>query len=213
MNHIWNRMKTDRYKVGGGTPVWLTPPEAKLIGGMVMNPLQDMEKVSAGSPVEYDRKLRQIKFLKCWKVKSATVSGANTVIVVKATSISPELYAGMVIMKMPDTLDGKGKAVLVGKVTEDAEKNEVSFTVKTADIDEVLKDSDLVESSSTEAGADKEIYCKPTTVSIADTIGGDQTFADVPLGMNYIYENCIAAMPDVVKNAIQNMEWEWFNEK
>ncbi|MEG2151495.1 MAG: hypothetical protein RRY36_09785, partial [Bacteroidaceae bacterium] len=211
MNNIWNRMKTDRYKVGGGIPVWLKHPEAKLIGGTVLNSLQDMEKLSAGTPVEYDNKARTIKMLKEWQVKSAVADGANTVVTVKATFISPELYAGLVVMKMPATLNGTGKAVLIGKVTQNVDKHEASFTVATADIDGLVKGDFIVESSSDVAGAGKSIYCQPTTVSIADTIGGDQTFADVPLGVNYIYENCIPAMPDVVKNAIKNMEWEWFN--
>lgn len=209
---IWNRHSTTSQKVGGGVPVWVEPPKRKTIGGMVLNKLQDMEKLSAATPCEYDYKLKTAKLFKCWQVASVTADGTNSIVSVKATERSPELYAGMVIMKMPATLTGTGKAVVVGAVTENAETHLATFTVVTADFDAVVAGDFICESASAVAGSAKAIYCVPNELTLEDTIGGTMNTVGIARGEKYLYENTIAAMPAIVKANLKSVEWDWFQE-
>lgn len=208
----YNQYVSTSAKVGGGTPVWVKFPERRLSGGMVKNLLRVGEKVSAGTPVAYDYATHEAKLLKCFKIKTATVNGANTDLVLYRTFMTPELYSGMIIMVMPTTLAGTGKAVVVGTVTSNVE-TEYRVSLVTAEVDALAANGFLVESSSTVAGAAKSIFCQPDTLSIEDTIGGDQNSLGIPVGYKYVFENTVAAMPAVVKAAIKDIAWESFNEK
>lgn len=203
MSKIWNRISSKRQSFGGGVPVWINPPKRKIVGALVMNPLQDMEKVSAATPLEYDRTLHQAKFLKSWVV----VSQVGEKITLKATKRSPEIYAGINVMKAPATLDGTGQSGVVTAVVENASNNTVEITV--ADVVVVANDF-LVEADSVSATA--KMYAIPNELSIDDTVGGDITLVGIAQGNKYLYENTIPAMPAIVKAAIKDVEWELFNE-
>lgn len=203
MSKIWNRISSKRQSFGGGVPVWINPPKRKIVGALVMNPLQDMEKVSAATPLEYDRALHQAKFLKSWVV----VSQVGEKITLKATKRSPEIYAGINVMKAPATLDGTGQSGVVTSVVENASNNTVEITV--ADVVVVANDF-LVEADSVSATA--KMYAIPNELSIDDTVGGDITLVGIAQGNKYLYENTIPAMPAIVKAAIKDVEWELFNE-
>lgn len=203
MSKIWNRISSKRQSFGGGVPVWINPPKRKIVGALVMNPLQDMEKVSAATPLEYDRTLHQAKFLKSWVV----VSQVGEKITLKATKRSPEIYAGINVMKAPATLDGTGQSGVITAVVENASNNTVEITV--ADVVVVANDF-LVEADSVSATA--KMYAIPNELSIDDTVGGDITLVGIAQGNKYLYENTIPAMPAIVKAAIKDVEWELFNE-
>lgn len=203
MSKIWNRISSKRQSFGGGVPVWINPPKRKIVGALVMNPLQDMEKVSAATPLEYDRTLHQAKFLKSWVV----VSQDGEKITLKATKRSPEIYAGINVMKAPATLDGTGQSGVITAVVENASNNTVEITV--ADVVVVANDF-LVEADSVSATA--KMYAIPNELSIDDTVGGDITLVGIAQGNKYLYENTIPAMPAIVKAAIKDVEWELFNE-
>ena len=102
---LWNQIKTTSAKVGGGVPVWAVQPERRISGGLLKNTLNVGEKVSAGTPMYYDYATHEAKLLKCWKIKTATVDGANTNLVLYRTFLTPELYAGMNIMVAPLNID------------------------------------------------------------------------------------------------------------
>ena len=207
----WNQQLTNKMSVGGGLPVWAVQPERRIAGGMVGNALKVGGKVSAGSPVDFNYVTKVAKFLKCFKINTATVNALNTDLVIFKSFVTPQLYTGMVIMVMPATMTGTGKAVVVGAVTETAIT--YATTVVTADMDALAAGGFLVESSSAVAGAAKSIYCQPNNLSIEDTVVGDQNELGIPRGMKYVFENCIPAMPAVVKANITFVEWENFNEK
>ena len=207
----WNQQLNTSMKVGGGVPVWAKLPERRIAGGMIKNTLKIGEKLSAGSPVAFDYVNKEAKILKCFKIKTATVNSTNTDLVILKTFLTPALYAGMVIMVMPSTISGTGKAVVVGNVVET--ETQYSLSVVTADMDALAANGFLVESSSAVAGSAKSIYCQPTNLAIEDTIGGSQNELGIPLGLKYIFENTIPAMPAVVKANIAYVEWESFNEK
>lgn len=213
MGKIWNRLSSNRLKVGGGVPVWCMAPQRRLIGGIVLNELQDMERLSAGSPVAYDGLKHEAKFLKCWVVKGTpTADGGYTVVTLMATERSPEVYAGMNVMKCPSVLTGKGKGAVITKVEQSAETNTVRIWVATASFDSVADGDFVLESAG--AGASVSAYCVPNTLSIDDTVGGGGTFVGVALlkGLKYVYKNTIPAMPKVVSDGIANLEFDLFNE-
>jgi hypothetical protein len=206
----WNSQSTTTLKVGAGIPVWAKLPERRIAGGKVKNTLVLGEKVSAGTPVYFDYVNKEAKFLKCWEIKTSTVNGANTDVVLKKTFLTPKLYPATVVMVMPSTMTGTGKALASnGTVTETDTEIAVSFV--TANMDDLTVGLFLVESSGV-AGSAKSIYCQPTNLAIEDTIGGDQNQLGIPVGMRYVFENCIPAMPAVVKANIANVEWEYFNQ-
>lgn len=206
----WNKQSTTTMKVGGGVPVWAEFPKRRIAGGMIKNTRVNGEKLSAGSPVEFDYKTKEAKILKCFEIKTSTVDGTNTVVVLNKTFLTPALYSGMVLMVMPTTMTGTGKAAVVGAVTES--ETSLTVTFATADMDALTVGKFLVQSSSATAGTGKSIYCQPTNLSMEDTIAGDQNELGIPWGFKYIFENTIPAMPAVVKANIANVEWESFNE-
>ena len=208
----WNSQSTTSLSVGAGIPVWAKLPERRITGGKVANTLVLGEKISAGTPVAFDYVTKEAKFLKCWEIKTSTVDAVtNTIVVLKKTFLTPALKAGDVVMVMPATVAGTGKAVVVGTVT--TTDTEITLTFVTTDMDALTVGKFLVESSSIGAGSGKSIYCQPTNLAIEDTIGGsDQNQLGIPLGLKYIFENCIPAMPTVVKANIAYVEWEYFNQ-
>lgn len=207
---LWNQYKTTSTSVGGGVPVWAVQPERRISGGMVQNTLRVGEKVSAGTPLYYDYVTHQAKLLKCWKIKTATVSGENTELVLFRTFLTPELYVGINVMVAPSAIGGTGKSVTLTAVDASVE-SEYKITLVTANVAALAVNGFLVEAAS--QGAAVQMFCQPDNLSIEDTIGGDQNSIGVPRGMKYLFENTIAYMPDVVKNNIKNVEWESFNEK
>lgn len=207
----WNSQLTSSIKVGGGLPVWGVYPERRIAGGIVKNTLVKGEKVSAGTPIEFTYTSKEVKFLKCWEIKTSTVSDTNTIVVLKKTFLTPAIKTGDVVMVMPSTMTETGKATVVGTVT--ASETEYSITFVTANMDALTVGLFLVESSSATAGSGKSIYCQPTNLAIEDTIAGDANELGIPRGLKYIFENCIPAMPAVVKANIALVEWESFNGK
>lgn len=211
MNY-WNRHKEEAWKLGDtGIPTRLKHPERMMGGATLLNPIEDWEKISQGSPFEYDYKAHTAKVLKCWKIVSATVDGTNTIVELHNTFLTPALKEHMFIMVMPSTITGKGKAVEC-PVVQMNEAGNYLITLVTANVDALAKDGFIVESSATAAGTGKDIYCKPTKLTMEDILGGDYNQLGVPRGFDWVYENCCPAMPQVVKDNLVNIEWEWYNE-
>lgn len=207
----WNQLVSTSASVGGGIPVWAKLPERRIAGGIVKNTLAVGEKVSAGTPVYFDYVNKEAKFLKCWKIKTATEDSTNTILVLHKTYLTPTLKVGEFIMAMPSTMAGTGKAIAVPTITED--ETTYTITVVTTAMDALAANGYVVQSSATAAGSSKSIYCQADNLSIEDTIGGDQNMLGIPVGVKYIFENCIPAIPAVVKANIKLVEWESFNEK
>lgn len=206
----WNSQSTTSLTVGAGIPVWAKLPERRIAGGKVANTLVLGEKVSAGTPVYFDYVTKSAKFLKCWKIKTSTVADTNTIVVLEKTFLTPKLTAGMFVMMMPSTMTGTGKATEVGTFTET--DTEITLTFVTGNMDALTVGLFLVQSNATAAGSAKSLYCQPTTLAIEDTIAGDQNELGIPMGMKYIFENCIPFIPPVVKANIAYVEWESFNQ-
>lgn len=210
MAQVWNRYASKYQEFKGGIPVWVEIPKDRVSGGMVMNKLRDMEVLASGSPVEYNYKTHEAKILKCFEVESTTSVDLNTVIALKRTAKTPQLYAGMNVMVAPTSISGTGKAVTLSNVDE-SETGKYKITVATADIDAVSKGKFIVEAES--AGTGKHMFAQPNNLTKEDTVGGEQNTVGIPRGVKYIYENMIPAMPKMVKDNIQLVEWEWFPEE
>ena len=206
----WNSQSTTTLKVGAGIPVWAVLPERRIAGGKVLNTLVLGEKVSAGTPLAFDYTTKEVKLLKCWKIKTSTVSDTNTIVVLEKTFLTPKLTAGAFVMVMPSTMTSTGKATAAGTITET--DTEITLTFVTANMDALTVGLFLVESSASAAGSTKSLYCQPTNLLMEDIIAGDYNQAGVPRGMKYIFENCIPFIPSVVKANIAYVEWEYFNQ-
>ena len=142
-------------------------------------------------------------------MKEASTSDTNTIITLKRTFLTPMLYPGMNLTVEPSTINGTGKAVTITSVDERM-SNEYKITVTTADIDAVSIGKFLVEAEG--SGSGKKMFFIPDILTIKDTIGGDQNLLGVPYTRKYLYENCIPAMPKIVKDNIKDVVWEWFDE-
>ena len=212
MAQQWNRYNSRTNHIGGGVPVWVEIPKDVVGGGYLMNKLKQDEVLASGSPVQYDHRTHEARVLKCFKVVNVVASEANSEISVLRTARTPQLYVGMSIMVAPETVSGKGKAVVVTNVDE-SENGLYKITVATADLDTVKKDDFLVESSG--VGASVAPFAIPNNLTKDDTIGGDQNTIGIPRGEKYLYENTIPAMPAVVKDhivSVARVEWAWFPE-
>lgn len=215
--HMNNAYSSRSAKVGGATPFIIDPEMLKMrqIGGIVKNTLADGEKIAAGTTFAFDAINHEVKFLKVWEVKSVTsdASTGDSTIVIKKTFQTPVLKANTVIMVAPSTIDGTGKAVVAGTVTEASDS--YTITVDTANIDQVAAKTLLVEAA--EAGASKGMYCKPNNILHRDFIAGNQqNLGDAVWGFFHAYINTINPIPAAVlanlKDGIVPV-WEYFAEK
>lgn len=211
--HKHNSYSSLSISIGGTTPVLCDPKvDKRMFGARVMNTLALNERIAAGTPFEFDLENRQAKFLKSWKIKSVSISGDNTIVTLYRTSVTPVLNNNTILMVMPDTIDGTGKADICGVVTQG--ENTYVVTLTTASFDALSANKFLVEAK--EVGSGKTIYCQPNNISTEDTIGGNvDTLVDVPRGELYMFQNTIPAMPDAVKKSISagdvHIVWENFN--
>lgn len=212
--HIWNSYNKNITKFGGVIPVLAQPGVLKRQhGATVMNSMMIGERIAAGTPFEFNLAARTAKFLKVWKIKATEVSGSNTIVTLYRTATSPVLNANTVLMVMPSTLAGTGKAALAGAIEEG--ENVYRVTLATSSFDTLAVGGFLAEAAA--AGSGKGLYCKPNNISTEDTVkGSENTLVDVPRGHIYMYENTIPAMPEVVKSALFNNDiqvaWELYNE-
>lgn len=215
--HSNNAYSHRSMQVGGATPFIIDPEllRMRLIGGIVKNSLADGEKIAAGTTFAYDAKTHEVKFLKVWEVKSVSsdASSGDTTIVIKKTFQTPVLKADTVIMVEPSSLDGTGKAVAAGTVTEAPDS--YTITVDTSSIDSMEAGDLLVEAA--EAGASKGMYCKPNNILHRDFIAGNQqNLGDAVWGFFHAYINTINPIPaPVLANLNDGIVpvWEYFAEK
>lgn len=207
----WNAYDNDSWSVGGGKQVWCEPPARYITGAMIVNKLDKGEKLAGASPVDYDIVNKTAKILKVFKVKEVSTSGTDTIISLWAAWDLPVLKPGETIMKCPTTMNGKGKAVLVTSVDRETEGIQ-KITVATADIDSVAVGDYMVQSAATQTSASAEMYCKPWTFTLEDTVGARQNSVGIARGQKYLYKNLIPFLPPVIEDNMKNVDWDWFGE-
>lgn len=205
---------------GGANPFLCHPDEIKFrqYGALVKDTLADKELVHAGTPFEVDLKSHEAKFMKLWEVVKVEKSGegnANTTVTVAAHWLAPKLEATDVVMVVPSTINGTGKAVAAGTITDNNDGT-VSFTVATANIDAV-KAGDFL-SIGASAGSSKALKVKGNAILVRDLRAGNaQNFADIARGEVYCYVNTCNGIPAAVIAAAreigQFIEPEYFAEK
>jgi len=214
MEKFYNSSSTKSVKVGGSLPFLIDPVRYRIYGAEVKNTLAEGEKIPAGTPFEYHAKNHTAKFLKVWKVKSATADAeaGTTEIVLYRNPLTPILKDGMNVMVAPSTVSGTGKAVAVSGLEVD--DDEYTFTVTTANIDSVTANALLVEAAA--SGSGKAMYAIPNVISTEDIVAGNvYTMVDVPMGFVHAYLNMCNVMPDAVKSNLtegMQMVWEYFSE-
>ena len=212
MSQNYNAYNSSSTTFGSQVPVWVKIPKRVVSGGLIdKTNLVAGEIISAASPFEFNLTTKAAKLLKIFKVKSATVVDTNTTIVVYQTGNLPKIHNGDIIMVLPSTLAGTGKAVAVANLDTSVD-GEASFSVVTANIDSVAANTYLVQSSSASAGSGKSLYCIPNTLSLDDTIVGDQNSIGLARGEKYLYQNTAPWLPTIVAAAIPMLELSQFNE-
>jgi len=212
MAQNWNVYNSSSAKFGGQVPVWVRTPKSVESGGLIDKAnLAAGEIISAASPFAFNTTTKAAKLLKIFKVKAATVVDTNTTITVYNVGNLPIVHNGDILMVLPSTLAGTGKAVAVSSLDLSV-AGEASFTVVTANIDAVAAGTYLVQSSSTTAGSGKSLYCIPNTFSLEDTIVGDINTIGLAQGEKYLYENTAPWLPAIVAAAIPMLELAHFNE-
>lgn len=212
-NNAYSR-RSDSF--GGANPFLCHPDEVKYrqYGALVTDTLAEKELVHAGTPFEVDLKTHTAKFMKLWEVIKAEASGSNTVITLAAHWLAPKLAATDVIMVVPASIAGTGKALAAGAVTDNGDGT-VSVTVVTASIDAV-KAGDFI-SIAAEAGSGKSLAVKANAVLARDLYAGNaQNFVDIPRGELYCYVNTCNGIPAAVIAAAREIglfiEPEYFAE-
>lgn len=220
LEHFNNAYSRRSQNYGGANPFLCHPDEVKIrqYGALISTTLADKELVHAGTPFEVDLKAHTAKVMKIWevvKVEKSGVDNVNTTVTVAAHWLAPELKATDVVMVVPSTINGTGKAVVAGTIT-DNQNGTVSFTVATANIDAV-KAGDFI-SIGAAAGSSKALAVKGNMVSHRDLYAGNaQNFVDIPRGEFYCYVNTCNGIPAAVIAAAreigQFIEPEYFAEK
>lgn len=203
----WNSNSTTKRHFNSGVPVWIKEPERYLSGFRILNKIDSGDKIAGLSAVEIDTENHTAKWLKCFKIKAKATAETNTVITVVRAWDLPVLKPGMIVMVMPNTLAGTGKAVLIESV-DNSTNGESKISVPTADIDAIVVGGYLVESASETAGTGKSIYCIPANATTSDTYAdGDNAtlVVDVALQNGYAYGKRKPLMPDVVAKNLKGV--------
>lgn len=194
--------------------IWVSMPEVRNVYWVLKNNLKAGEVIYSGSPIEYNYKTREGKILKCFEIILATTGTDSDVIVLKKTARTPQLYSGMNVMVCPSTLTGKGTAITLSDSMIKVGEYDYTLTIPTGALGvltSVKAGSFIVEAA--DAGAYKAMYAIPNEFIVDDIVGGEQNAGMITYGFKNIYENIISAMPDIVKDNIKYVIWEWFPEK
>lgn len=201
MNNTFGR-KTATYD--SGFPVWKGVPERVVGVGKLLNTIVEGENYPSGSPCSLEA-ANGVKILPVWKVKATQVTGGtNTEITVYRADSLFEIKAGMIIMVVPATIAGTGKAVAVTAVTNTVD-GESTFTVVTSAIDAVTVGAFLALSASATAQAAQSLYCQPTHLTYSQILieTGDTVATASPVFKGYVFEKRIPYLPAIVKSNIR----------
>lgn len=217
--HFNNAYSRHTHEIGGASPFLCHPDEVKYrqYGALISDALAEKELVHAGTPAEVDLAAHTAKLMKVWEVVGVKKSGAsdvNTEITLAAHWLAPKLAATDVVMVVPSSVSGTGKAVAAGTVTDNLDGT-VTITVATASIDAVAVGDFL--SIGAEAGTGKALAVKGNTVLTRDLYAGNgQNFIDIPRGELYCYVNTCNGIPAAVIAAAREIglfiEPEYFAE-
>jgi len=220
LEHFNNAYSRRSDSFGGANPFLCHPDEVKYrqYGALVKDELADKELVHAGTPYEVDLEKHEVKFMKIWevvKVESETIETvASKHITLNANWLAPKLTATDVVMVVPSSINGTGKGVVAGTVT-DNEDGTVTITVASASIDSVAVGDYL--SIAAAAGSSKALKVKGNGVLTRDLRAGNgQNFVDIARGEVYCYVNVANGIPAAVIAAAreigQFIEPEYFAE-
>lgn len=219
LEHFNNAYSRHSEQIGGANPFLCHPDEVKYrqYGALISDTLAEKQLVHAGTPFEVDLKAHTAKIMKVWEVVAVAVNSdvnTKTDITLAANWLAPALVATDVVMVVPASINGTGKAVAAGDVT-DNEDGTVTITVTTSSIDTVTVGSFL--SIATESGSGKTLKVKGNMVSTRDLYAGNaQNFVDIARGELYCYVNTCNGIPAAVISAAreigQFIEPEYFAE-
>lgn len=208
-NTHWNEYTAQSATVSGGVPIWAELPKRVISGGMIKNTLAKGDIIAAGTPAYLDITTAEVKLLKCYKIKKLTVVDTNTTITLYNLPGLPAPTLGEFVMVPGSTISATGKAAAVTTL-DSSVAGELSFTVVTAALDAMTEGGFLCQSSATAAGSTKSLYCQPNTLTLEDTVVGDQNSVGLARGEKYIYKNTMPYAPDVVLNNIPMLEFAYF---
>lgn len=220
LEHFNNAYSRRSESYGGANPFLCHPDEVKYrqYGALVTDELADKELVHAGTPVEVNLKTHEAKFMKIWeivKVENTTVESVSSKIITLAANwLAPKLEATDVVMVVPSSINGTGKAVAAGTVTDNLDDT-ISITVPSASIDAPAVGDYL--SIAAASGSGKALKVKANMVLTRDLYAGNaQNFVDIPRGELYCYVNTCNGIPAAVIAAAREIglliEPEYFAE-
>lgn len=216
LEHFNNAYSRHSESIGGANPFLCHPDEVKYrqYGALIEDALAEKELVHAGTPYEVDLKAHTAKIMKVWEVMKVETADSNSVITLGASWLAPKLEATDIVMVVPTNIEGTGKAVAAGTVTDNGDGT-VSITVASSAIGTVAAGDFL--SIAASAGSGKSLAVKGNMVSTRDLYAGNaQNFVDIARGELYCYVNTCNGIPAAVIAAAreigQFIEPEYFAE-
>lgn len=217
LEHFNNAYSRHSESIGGANPFLCHPDEVKYrqYGALIEDALAEKELVHAGTPYEVDLKAHTAKIMKIWEVMNVETADSNSVITLGASWLAPKLKATDIVMVVPTNIEGTGKAVAAGTVTDNGDGT-MSITVASSAIGTVAAGDFL--SIAASAGSGKSLAVKGNMVSTRDLYAGNaQNFVDIARGELYCYVNTCNGIPAAVIAAAreigQFIEPEYFAEK
>ena len=217
LEHFNNAYSRHSESIGGANPFLCHPDEVKYrqYGALIEDTLAEKELVHAGTPYEVDLKAHTAKIMKIWEVMNVETADSNSVITLGASWLAPKLEATDIVMVVPANIEGTGKAVAAGTVTDNGDGT-MSITVASSAIGNVAAGDFL--SIAASAGSGKSLAVKGNMVSTRDLYAGNaQNFVDIARGELYCYVNTCNGIPAAVIAAAreigQFIEPEYFAEK
>lgn len=216
LEHFNNAYSRHSESIGGANPFLCHPDEVKYrqYGALIEDTLAEKELVHAGTPYEVDLKAHTAKIMKVWEVMKVETADSNSVITLGASWLAPKLEATDIVMVVPTNIEGTGKAVAAGTVTDNGDGT-MSITVASSAIGTVAAGDFL--SIAASAGSGKSLAVKGNMVSTRDLYAGNaQNFVDIARGELYCYVNTCNGIPAAVIAAAreigQFIEPEYFAE-
>lgn len=217
LEHFNNAYSRHSEQIGGANPFLCHPDEVKYrqYGALISDTLAEKELVHAGTPFEVDLKAHTARIMKVWEVLKVEAADSNSVITLGASWLAPKLEATDIVMVVPESVKGTGKAVAAGTVTDNGDGT-MSITVASSAIGTVAAGDFL--SIAASAGSGKALAVKGNMISTRDLYAGNaQNFVDIARGELYCYVNTCNGVPAAVIAAAreigQFIEPEYFAEK
>ena len=193
----------------GNVPIWLSIDRTKIAGGILSAlPSNTPCIIPCGTPAYLDKMSGgTVSILETFKV-AADVASGDTAVVVYAAGNVPQITAGLIVMKAPETYTTTGKAGVVGTVSAVSGSTNLSFAISANALGALTAGDILVVASASGATATMAVLPNGLIWHDLRVRTGDTAQPAALVVSGQILEDRIAPIPTCVKDNLPMITFE-----